>query len=79
MHIEFMLPTGAGGQSAIYYNTVLDQQLAQWSLRYSIDYHKTLTYYRAWIWLPEPENYTVFALTWNWSTPKWVLRDEDKQ
>ncbi len=79
MHIEFRLPTGAGGQSAIYYNTVLDQQLKQWSVNYSINYRKTLTHYRAWIWLPRPEDYTVFALTWQWSTPRWRVEDQDTE
>ncbi len=73
MHIEFNLPTGAGGQSALYFNTVLDQHLLEWSLRYSVKYQKTLTYYKAWIWLPADADYTLFALTWQWPSPKWVL------
>jgi hypothetical protein len=77
MHIEFNLPTGAGGQSACYFNTVLDQQLTQWSIRYHINYTKTLTYYKASIWLPAAEDYTVFALTWHWATPRWIVRERD--
>jgi len=60
MHIEFNLPTGAGGQSALYFNTVLDTELAEWSVQYNVDYRKTLTYYKAWVWLPEtPRLHTV--------------------
>lgn len=77
MHIEFNLPTGAGGQSAHYFNTVLDHNLRQWSIQYSIKYTKTLTYYRAWIWLPTEQDYTVFALTWRWQAPRWVLEEKD--
>ncbi len=77
MHIEFMLPTGAGGQSALYYNTVLDQHLAEWSQFYHCAYTKTLSYYRASIRLNSEQDYTLFALTWTWSTPKWVIKDDD--
>lgn len=77
MHIEFNLPTGAGGQSAYYFNTVLDYNLAQWSVRYSKKYTKTLTYYKAWIWLPEEEDYTLFALTWRYPTPRWIVQERD--
>lgn len=72
------MPTGAGGQSALYFNTVLDQHLAQWSMRYSIKYTKTLTYYKAWIWLPEEQDYTVFALTWQFDSPRWAIREKDR-
>lgn len=71
------MPTGAGGQSALYFNTVLDHNLAQWSMRYSITYTKSLTYYKAWVWFPKEEDYTVFALTWRWSSPKWVVRERN--
>ncbi len=77
MHIEFRLPTGAGGQSALYFNTVLDQHLAQWSTFYHINYTKTLTYYKAHVWLPTEQDYTVFALTWRWTTPEWIFKERD--
>ncbi len=77
MHIEFNLPTGAGGQSAYYFNTVLDYNLAQWSGQYSIKYTKTLTYYKAWIWLPTEQDNTMFALTCRWPTPRWILPERD--
>lgn len=76
MHIEFMLPTGAGGQSALYYNTVLDQQLAEWSIRHHCEYTKTLTYYKASIRLGSDQAYTLFALTWSWSTPRWQMKSD---
>jgi hypothetical protein len=76
MHIEFMLPTGAGGQSALYYNTVLDQHLVEWSQYYHCTYTKTLTYYRASIQLNSEQAYTLFALTWTWSTPKWIIKED---
>lgn len=74
MHIEFMLPTGAGGQSALYYNTVLDQHLTEWSIRYHCEYTKTVTYYKATIELDDEQAYTLFALTWAWTTPRWRVR-----
>lgn len=77
MHIEFSLPTGAGGQSAYYFNTVLDYNLVQWSVRYCITYTKTLTYYKANIWLPSEADYTLFALTWRYASPRWQVKERD--
>ncbi len=76
MHIEFKLPTGAGGQAAHYFNTVLDRELTLWSQQYQCPYTKTLYYYKARVELERPEGYTIFALTWSWETPRYRIQQE---
>jgi|LauGreDrversion4_2_1035121.scaffolds.fasta_scaffold2199754_2 hypothetical protein len=76
MHIEFKLPTGAGGQAAHYFNTVLDRELQEWSSRYQCPYTKTLYYYKAHVELLRPEGYTIFVLTWQWETPRYRLEQD---
>lgn len=76
MHIEFKLPTGAGGQAAHYFNTVLDRELQEWSSRYQCPYTKTLYYYKAHVELLKPEGYTIFVLTWQWETPRYRLEQD---
>lgn len=75
MHIEFRLPTGAGGQAAHYFNTVLDRELCLWSTQYHCAYTKTLYHYRAHIELARPEAYTLFVLTWQWESPRYEIRE----
>jgi len=64
MHIEFRLPTGAGGQAAIYGCSILNRELAVWSEFYGFEYTKTVSHYKISIEFPDPRAYTVFALTW---------------
>lgn len=75
MHIEFRLPTGAGGQAAHYFNTVLDRELSAWSQRYHCPYTKTLYYYKAQVTLSRPEGYTIFVLTWQWENSRYRISE----
>ena len=64
MHIEFNLPTGAGGQAALYSCSVLNRELERWSTLYGIEYTTEITYYKMTVEFTDPTAYTMFALSW---------------
>jgi len=65
MYIEFQLPTGAGGMTAQYTNSVLNRNLHAWSDRYGIPYNKKIHKWTVRVTFDNEENYSFFALTWN--------------
>ena len=75
MHIEFRLPTGAGGIATQHVNSKLDRELREWSMRYNVTYTKTVLDYTARVEFEDETHYMVFALSWHYATPKWVLHD----
>lgn len=75
MHIEFKLPTGAGGQAAIYGCSVLNRELEVWCKFYGFTYMKTVSHYKILIEFTDPRAYTVFALSWQLDTPRFRIRD----
>lgn len=76
MHLEFSLPTGAGGQAAHYSCTVLNQALEQWRDLYGFAYTTEITYYKLTVRFDREQAYTVFALCWPVAQIKWRLVED---
>ena len=76
MHIEFKLPSGAGGQAAHYSCTLLNRELARWSDLYGYTYTTKITYYRLTVRLDQEQAYTWFALSWPQTQIKWQILDD---
>lgn len=76
MHIEFRLPTGAGGQAAHYSCTVLNQALAQWQDLYGFAYTTEITYYKLSLRFDDERAYTLFALCWPLSQIRWEILED---
>jgi hypothetical protein len=64
VYIEFKLPQGAGGQAAIYVNSLLNRNLQSWSDRYGIPYSKKIHKYSVRVTFNDENHYPFFALTW---------------
>lgn len=64
MHIEFKLPSGAGGQAAHYSCTVLNQALKQWQDLYGFQYTTEITYYRLTLRFHDDRALTWFLISW---------------
>lgn len=76
MHVEFKLPSGAGGQAAHYSCTVLNRELARWSDLYGFHYETQITYYRMTVRFQEDHAVTMFALCWPVTQIKWEIRED---
>lgn len=76
MHVEFRLPSGAGGQAAHYSCTVLNQALEQWRLLYGFDYTTEITYYRLTLRFNDEQAYTMFALSWPVAQIRWQILED---
>jgi hypothetical protein len=76
MHIEFRLPTGAGGQAAHYSCTVLNQTLSQWSDLYGFTYKTRITYYKLSVEFTDERAYTLFALCWPLASLRWEICED---
>lgn len=75
MHVEFKLPSGAGGQSAHYSCSLLNRELARWSDLYGFEYTTEVTYYRLTVRFDEDRAYTMFALSWPVAQIKWEVKE----
>jgi hypothetical protein len=65
MYIEFSLPYGASGQSAVHASHIITQTLHTWSDQYNIPYNvKNIKYFKR-ITFNDDAHYAFFALTWN--------------
>lgn len=76
MHVEFKLPSGAGGQAAHYSCTVLRQALERWQCIYGFAYTTEITYYKLTVRFTDERAYTVFALCWPVNTLRWQIRPD---
>lgn len=76
MHIEFKLPSGAGGQAAHYSCTVLSTELRRWSDFYGFKYTTQITYYKLNVSFEDDRAYTVFALCWPTTQPQWTVKED---
>lgn len=76
MHIEFKLPSGAGGQAAHYSCTVLNRELARWSDLYGFHYETQITYYKLSVRFQEDSAITMFALSWPTVGIRWQIRED---
>ena len=75
MHIEFKLPTGAGGQAAAYVNTLLDRELREWGQQHNVQYTKQILHYKVIVTLEHDEAYTLFVLSWRFTKPEYRVCD----
>jgi hypothetical protein len=76
MHLEFRLPSGAGGQSAHYSCTVLNQTLQQWSTFYGFKYTTKITYYKLSVEFADDRAYTMFVLCWPLTQIRWQICED---
>ena len=65
MHIEFRLPTGAGGMAAGYFNANLKRRVTEWAAAHNVEvkYFRHQSY-RSCFEFTRPADYTLFALSW---------------
>ena len=76
MHVEFKLPTGAGGQAAHYSCSVLRRELERWYSLYGVVYHTEITYYKLTLRFDDDSAYTLFALSWICPQVQWQIVDD---
>lgn len=76
MHLEFRLPSGAGGQSALYSCSTLHRELDRWHSLYGFEYTTTVTYYKLTVEFKDEQAYTWFALSWRVPQLKWEICDD---
>jgi hypothetical protein len=76
MHVEFKLPSGAGGQAAHYSCSVLNRELARWRDLYGFEYTTRITYYRLSVTFTDDRAYTLFALSWCQPGVKWQILED---
>jgi hypothetical protein len=76
MHVEFRLPSGAGGQAAHYSCSVLNRELRRWQILYGFEYTTKITYYKMTVEFHDERAYTLFALSWSVSQLHWKLCED---
>ena len=76
MHVEFRLPSGAGGQAAHYSCSTLNRELARWRDLYGFQYTTTVTYYKLTVLFADEQAYTVFALSWPNIGLRWQICED---
>lgn len=64
MHIEFKLPTGAGGMAAGHFSAMLRKRINQWADDHNTSVTNYVGGYRICFEFARPSDYTLFALTW---------------
>lgn len=65
MYIEFTLASGAAGMAAQHSLHIIKKDLSTWAKKYDINYTSKIVKYTFRVFLPLPEQYSLFALTWN--------------
>lgn len=79
MYIEFILASGAAGLAAQHSLYIIKLDLEAWSEKYDIKYTSKIVKYTLRVFLPTPECYSMFALTWDdirtnaYATARWRL------
>jgi len=76
MHIEFRLPSGAGGQSALYSCSLLNRELARWQDLYGFSYTTEITYYKLTVRFDDEQAVTMFVLSWPLTQIRWQIVDD---
>jgi len=76
MHVEFKLPSGAGGQAALYSCSMLNRELARWQDLYGFEYTTHITYYKLTVEFTDEHAYTWFALSWPQTQIRWQICDD---
>lgn len=65
MHIEFRLPSGAGGMAAGYRNQSLRKRVNEWATTHNITVINYTNGYRCCFEFAKDSDYTLFALCWH--------------
>lgn len=72
MHLEFRLPSGAGGMAAGYKGMSLRKQISAWAAKYNVTVKNWTNGYRICFEFERDSDYTLFALSWqpksSWDT-----------
>lgn len=76
MHVEFRLPSGAGGQAALYSCSVLNRELERWQNLYGFSYTTEITYYKLTVNFTDQRAYTMFALSWVCPQVRWEIVED---
>lgn len=81
MYIEFKLPTGAGGMTALHASKYILKRMREWAELHNIKITSEHTGYRMAFMLENPRDYTLFVLSWQTDSSRWVnytiVNDED--
>lgn len=64
MHIEFRLPSGAGGMAALHASKHIRDRVQAWAAEHNVKITSAHTGYRMTFILAEERDYTLFALSW---------------
>ena len=64
MHIEFKLPSGAGGMAAGYKSMDLRKRVGAWAAQYNVTVKNHTQGYRICFEFARDSDYTLFALSW---------------
>lgn len=64
MHLEFKLPTGAGGMAAGHYSHMLRKKINAWAQEHNVTVVNYVSGYRICFEFADDRDYTLFALTW---------------
>ena len=64
MHLEFRLPSGAGGMAAGYRNQNLRKRVGNWAAEHNVKLINYTNGYRCCFEFGKPSDYTLFALSW---------------
>ena len=68
MHIEFKLPTGAGGMAAGYKSMDLRKKVTAWADKHNVTVKNHTQGYRICFIFERDSDYTLFALSWQAKT-----------
>ena len=76
MYIEFRLPQGAGGQTAVYALSIVHQEIEKWLDKHQVPATQKTIKYTHRLAFDDDRHYTLFALTWNpqqyGQSPSWL-------
>ena len=64
MHLEFRLPSGAGGMAAGYRNQNLRKRVSAWAEQHNVTVINYTNGYRCCFEFAHDSDYTLFALCW---------------
>lgn len=76
MHIEFKLPTGAGGHAAGHFSQSLRKKVNAWALQHNVTVINYVSGYRICFEFARESDYTLFLLCWEsknmWTIPELI-------
>ena len=72
MYIQFRLPAGAGGMTALHASNYIRKRMQTWANEHNIKITSEHTGYRMTFMLEQERDYTLFALSWQSDPSRWV-------